>query len=117
MLAVVADTWVSELRDSDSLYTKVAHKGLFAHLQVGCTGRHALNVLALHNEIQRDHLKVEVIPEYINMLVDAQWQAGWEGRTIANETLLLFESTVMLTSDRFPRSNDDWEERTERKKK
>ena len=74
VLAVVADTWVSELRDSDSLYTKVAHKGLFAHLQVGCTGRHALNVLALHNEIQRDHLKVEVIPEYINMLVDAQWR-------------------------------------------
>ena len=29
VLAVVADTWVRELRDSDSLYTKVAPKELF----------------------------------------------------------------------------------------
>ena len=58
MLAVIAYTWVQELQDSDSLYTKVSPKDLFAHLQVGCTGRNALNLLALHNEIQRYHLEV-----------------------------------------------------------
>ena len=55
------------------------------------------------------HLKVEGIPKYINMLEDAQWQAGRAGRTIANETLLLFPSTAMLTSERFLLANDDWE--------
>ena len=39
---------------------------------MGCTSRHALNLLALHNEIQCYHLEVKGIPEYINMLEDAQ---------------------------------------------
>ena len=113
VLAVIADTWVRELHDSSSLYTEVVSKDIIAHLQAGCTGRHALDLLALHNEMQRYHLEVEGIPEYINMLEDAQRQAVREGRTIADETLLLFVSTAMLTSERFPRSNDDWEERAE----
>ena len=46
---VVADTWVRELRDADSIYTEVSPKYLFSHLQVGCTGRHALDLLVLHN--------------------------------------------------------------------
>ena len=72
--------------------------------------------MALHNKMQRYHLKVEGIPEYINMLEDAQRQAGRAGRTIADETFLLFASTAMLTSERFPRANYDWEERAERDK-
>ena len=50
------------------------------------------------------------------MLKDAQRQAGRARRTIADESLFLFASTVMLTSERFPRTNDDWEERAEREK-
>ena len=49
VIAVIANTWVRELRDADSIYTKVSPKDLFSHLQAGCTGRHALNLLALHN--------------------------------------------------------------------
>ena len=107
MLAVVADTWVHKLRYKDSLYTDVGPEDLFAHLQAGCTGRHALNLLALHNKMQRYHLKVEGIPEYINMLEDAQRQAGRAGKTIADGKLLLFAITAMLTSKRFLRANDD----------
>ena len=66
--------------------------------------------------MQRYHLEVEGIPEYINMLEDAQRQAGRAGRTITDDTLLLFASTTMLTSKRFPRANDDWEDRAERDK-
>ena len=80
---------------------------------MGCTGRHALDLLALHNEMQSYHLEVEGIPKYINMIEDAQKQAWRAGQTIANKTLLLFASTVMITTDRFPRTNDDWEDRAE----
>ena len=111
VLAVVADTWVRELRDTEIIYTYVASKDLLAHLQAGCTGQHALELLALHNKMQRYHLKVEGIPEYINMLEDAQKQASRAGQTIADETLLLFAKTVMLTTERFPRANKDWEDR------
>ena len=64
--------------------------------------------------MQRYHLKFEGIPEYINILEDAQRQADRAERTIADETLLLFASNNMLTSERFPCANDDWEERAER---
>ena len=59
MLAVVADTWFRELRDTDSLYTEVGPEELFAHLQAGCTGRHALDlkVVALHLVMKRQEVK------------------------------------------------------------
>ena len=76
VLAVVNDTWVREIRDTKTLYTNAAPKALLSHLQEWCTGRHALKLLAVHNEMQRYHLEVEGIPEYINMLEDAQKQAG-----------------------------------------
>ena len=60
-----------ELGDPDTIYTEVDPRDLFAHFQAGCTGRHAFDLLALHNEIQRYHLEVEGIPKYINMLEDA----------------------------------------------
>ena len=63
--------------------------------------------------MQRYHLEVEGIPEYINMIEDAQKQAGRAGRTIADKTLLLFDSTTMLTTEQYPRANDNWEDRAE----
>ena len=116
MLDVVADTWVRELRDPDTIYTKVDPQYLFAHLQARYTGRHTLDLLALYNDMQRYHLEVEGIPKYIDMLKDAHRQAGRAGRTITDDTLLIFASTEMLTSKRFPRANDDWEEQVERDK-
>ena len=61
--------------------------------------------------MQRYHLKFEGIPEYINMLEDAQSQSGRAGQTIAEENLLLFATTAMLTTERFMRANKDWEDR------
>ena len=68
MLAIVADTWVRELRDPITIYTEVDPQYLFAHLKAGCTGRYSLYLLAMHNKMQLYHLEVEGIPEYINML-------------------------------------------------
>ena len=81
---------------------------------MGFTGRHTLDLLVLHNEMQRYHLEVEGIPEYINMLEDAQRQAVRAERTIADKTLPLFASTEMLTSEHFLHANDDWGECVER---
>ena len=58
ILAAVADTYVRELWNTETLYTEVAPRDLFYHLQARCTGRHTLNLLALHNKMQRYHLEV-----------------------------------------------------------
>ena len=47
------------------------------------------------------------------MLEDAQKQAGRAGQTITNKTLLLFALTAMLITERFPRTNDEREDRAE----
>ena len=91
-------------------YTDVASKAIIAHLQGGCTGRHALDLLVLHNEMQCYNLEVEGIPQYINILEDAQKQAGRAGRKVADETLLLFASTVMLVTESYPQDNNDFED-------
>ena len=101
ILVVVKYNWGQEVQDTDTLYTDVAPKELLARLQAGCTGCHALDLLALHNEMQRYPPEVEGAPKYINMLEDAQKQAGKAGLTIANATLLLFSSTAMLTTERY----------------
>ena len=72
VLAVVADTWVRELRDPDTIYTEVDPRDLFAHLQAGCTSRHALDLLALQNEMQSYHLEVEGIPEYTGATINLE---------------------------------------------
>ena len=87
ILSVVKYTWVRELRNTDTLYTNVEPKALLAHLQAGCMGRHALDLMVLHNEMQRYHPEVEETPKYINMIKDAKNQAGIPGSTISNETL------------------------------
>ena len=61
--------------------------------------------------MQSYHIEFKGIPKYINMLEDAQKQAGLAGQTIKNETLLLFASTAMLTTEIFPQTNDNWEDR------
>ena len=66
--------------------------------------------------MQRYHLEVEGIPEYINMLKDAQKQAGRAGRTINDETRILFATTAMLTTERYPRKNVNWEDQAEANK-
>ena len=84
ILAVVDDTWERKLQDTKTLYNDIAPKALLDHLKAGCTGCHAFDLLALHNEMQRYHLEVEGIPGYINMLENAQKKAGRAGRTIAD---------------------------------
>ena len=109
ILAVVEDTWVRELQETETFYTDVTPKTLLIHLQAGCTGRHALCLLALHNEMQRYHLEAEGIPDFINIIEDAHKQAGRDGRAIANETIILFARTEMLTTEGYSRTNNNWE--------
>ena len=100
--------------DTPRRFTPTSHqRPFYPLLQAGCTCYHALNLLVLHNEMQLYHLEVEGIPEYINMFEDAQKQAGRSRRTIANKKILLFASTAMLTTERYYRANDGWEDQAE----
>ena len=72
ILAVVKDTWVSELRDPDLFYTADKPRDLLNHLQAMCVDLHATEVLNLQNDMQTYHEDMEGIPAYTNKLEDAQ---------------------------------------------
>ena len=93
---------VRELHDPDIFYAAVPPRDLLDHLQLSCGGLHALDVLALQNDMQRFHLDAEGMPEYINALEDAQKQSRRAHNDITDATLLLMATNVMLATQRFP---------------
>ena len=52
ILHAVNKTWVLELKDEETLFTQVTLRQLLDHLQSICGGLHAIDVLALQNEMQ-----------------------------------------------------------------
>ena len=61
--AVVEDTWFRELCEPVMLYIAVSPSEPMAHLQYLSGGIHALDVLALQNEMQHYHQDMEGILE------------------------------------------------------
>ena len=72
ILAKVEDTWVRELKNARTYYTKVNAKELLDHLQSSCLGTHAINALSLQLSMRKYHEQSDDIPNYINMLEDSQ---------------------------------------------
>ena len=75
ILAKVEDTLVRELKNARTYYTKVHAKDLIDHLQISCLGTHAIDALSLQIDMRKYHQQSDGIPEYINMLEDAQRMA------------------------------------------
>ena len=63
ILHSVNETWVLELKDKETLITQVTPRQLLYHFQYICVGLHAIDVLALQNEMQDYHTDREVILE------------------------------------------------------
>ena len=51
ILHAVEKTWVLELKDEENLFTLVTPRQFLDHLQSICGGLHAIDVLALKNEM------------------------------------------------------------------
>ena len=108
ILKVVEDMRVRELRNPGTFYKMVKATDLLTHLQsiYGCL--HALNVPVKQNYMQRFHLEIEVIPNYINTLNYAQKTLKRAGNTITNNTLIIIAVNAMLENGALPGANDEW---------
>ena len=64
IVCVVADVWISPLsKDSPTFYAKRMTKEMLDQLQVVCTGHHAIDLLALQDEIWMMHFTTDTIPQ------------------------------------------------------
>jgi hypothetical protein len=55
------------------------------------------------------HLQADSIPQYINMLEDAQKKVKWAGMPIPNVKLVMMALAAVLMVQHFLQEVDDWE--------
>ena len=113
ILSKVEDTWMRELCHARTFYfyTKVHAITLLDHLSRSCLGTHAIDAPSLQVEMRRYHNSAKGIPEYINMLEDAQRTAIRidHNNPITDESVLAIATSSMLLSQQFPRATEGWE--------
>lgn len=105
----VDDLWYRDLKHPRSFYTNVTAKQLIDHLDANCGGLHPSELVTLPTEMMTYYAKAEGIPEYINMLEDAQRKLARARLPMSNDQLLAIASTAVLASEHYPRPTDDWE--------
>ena len=56
------------------------------------------------------HVTTDTIPQYITALEKAQLQASMSEIPIPDNYLMMVATNDMLSLERFPRANEDWED-------
>ena len=105
----VEELWYRDLRDARSFYTHVTAKQLLDHLDANCGGLHPSELVRLPTEMLGYYADADGIPEYINMLEEAQRKLARANLPMSDDQLLAIASTAVLASDHFPRATDEWE--------
>ncbi len=66
-------------------------------------------MISLCTNMHNYYTQADGIPQYINMLEDAQKKATQAGMPIANVELMMMASAAVLAAQHFPRKVDNWE--------
>jgi hypothetical protein len=106
---VVNEVWYNDLKDTDTFYTKVTAREIIAFLDANSGGLHPINMISLCTNMHNYYTRAEGIPQYINMLEDAQKKATQAGMPIANIELVMMASVAVLMAQHFPRKVNNWE--------
>jgi hypothetical protein len=106
---VVDKVWYNNLKDANIFCTKVMARKIIAFLDANSGGLHAIDMISLRTNMHNYYTQADGIPQYINMLEDAQIKAMRAGMPITDVKLVIMASAVVLTAHHFPHNIDDWE--------
>ena len=110
IVTVVEDTWIRDLRDPETFYSNVTALALLNHLRDRSGGLHALDFVNLTVQMSQFYEGSPTIPEYIQLLEDAQRKAARAGLPVTDQFLVTHASTALLAADTYPRTTEIWEE-------
>jgi hypothetical protein len=105
----VEEVWYNNLKDAKTFYMKVTALDIMALLDANSGGLHAINMIGLRTNMHQYYTQAEGIPQFINMMEDAQKKAKRAGMPIANVELVMMASAAVLAAQHFPCKVDDWE--------
>jgi hypothetical protein len=105
---VINEVWYNNLKNADTLYTKVMACKIIAFLDANSGRLYTINMISLRTNIHNYYTQADGIPQYINMLEDAQKKATRAGMPIADVKLVMMASAAILVAQHFPRKVDNW---------
>ncbi len=108
--AVVNNTWICNLRNPKTFYSKVTALALFNHLCKHSGGLHVLDMVSITIQMSQYYKGTPNIPKYIFLLEDAQRKAARARLPVTNQTLTVLAPTALLAADTFPCITELWEE-------
>jgi hypothetical protein len=106
---VIDEVWFNDLKDTDTFYTKVTARKIIAFLDANSGGLHVINMISLRTNMHNSCTQADSIPQYINMLEDAQKKATRAGMPIANVELMMMASAAVLVAQHFLCEVNIWE--------
>ena len=112
----IEDVWLAELKKKYTIYAESTALELIEHLYKTCLGTHEIDVLDLQDQMRELQLKADSIPEYIEKMDKFLEQSERTDNKIPDATMVNISTKAMLSTERFPKANDDWEDlsKTER---
>ncbi len=106
---VIDEVWYNDLKDANTFYTKVTAREIIAFLDANSGRLHAIDMISLRTNMHNCYIQADGIPQYINMLEDAQKKLTRAGMPIADVKLVMMASAAVLRAQHFPRKVNNWE--------
>jgi hypothetical protein len=103
----VDEVWFNDLKDTDTFYTKVTALEIISFLDTNSGGLYTVDMISLRTNMHQYYVQSDGIPQYINMLEDAQKKAKRAGMPIADIELIMMASAAVLAAQHFPREVDN----------
>ena len=111
IVSAVADVWIYPLsKGFPTFYVTRMTKELLNQIQVVCTRQYTIDLLALQEEMWTMHVTTNTIPQYITTLEKARLHAERADMPIPDNYLMMVATKAMLSYERFPRANKDFED-------
>jgi hypothetical protein len=101
--------WYNDLKGTNTFFTKVTACEIIAFLDANSEGLHAIDMISLRTNMHNYYTQADGIPQYINMLEDAQKKATRANMPIADVELVMMASAAVLAAQHFLRKVNDWE--------
>jgi hypothetical protein len=106
---IIDKIWYNDLKNANTFYTKVTAINNMPLLDANSGGLHALGMILLCTDMMQYYMQADGIPQFINMMKDAQKKAKRAGMPIANVELVMMALVAALAAQHFPCEVDNWE--------
>jgi hypothetical protein len=108
--AIVNDTWIRDLCNPKTFYSKVTALTIFNQFCKCFGGLHELDMVLLTIQMSQYYEGMPDTPKYNFLLEDAQRKAARACLPITDQNLTVLASTALLAADTFPCTAELWEE-------